>query len=205
MSSEVVVHVVDDDEGIRESLALLLNSHNIPCATHASAEAFLNAVPNLTSGCVLTDVRLPGKSGLDLLHQLTHPRRAILIIVMTGHGDVPIAVEAMKRGADDFLEKPIDGDLLLASIRAGLSRILESDRQQAEQADALERIRRLSPRERAVLDGLAAGKPNKVIAFELNISPRTVEVHRANLMRKMQSASLSNLVRLTILATAQER
>ena len=204
MSSEIFVHVVDDDEGIRESLALLLNSHDIPSATYASAEAFLSAVPNLTSGCVLTDVRLPGKSGLDLLYHLTHPRRAVSIIVMTGHGDVPLAVEAMKLGADDFLEKPIDGDHLLASIRSALARLDETDRSQADRAAALDRIRRLSPRERAVLDGLVAGKPNKVIAFELSISPRTVEVHRSNLMRKMQVASLSTLVRLTILARTQE-
>lgn len=204
MSGDVPVHVVDDDEDVRDSLASLLNSSGIPSATHASAEALLNAFPNLNSCCVLTDLRLPGKSGLDLLHHLTHPQRTISIIVMTGHGDVRLAVEAMKRGADDFLEKPIDGDLLLASIRAGLSRIQENDLHEAERADAIDRVGRLSPRERAVLDGLVAGRPNKVIAYELGISPRTVEIHRSHLMQKMRVASFSNLIRLAILATTRE-
>ena len=203
MSGEVLVHVVDDDEGIRESLALLLNSNDIPNVTYASAEAFLGAFPNLGLGCVLTDVRLPGKDGLDLLHSLTHPRHAVSIIVMTGHGDVPLAVEAMKRGADDFLEKPIDGELLLAAVRGGLSKVHDIDQNQAERASAIDRIHKLSSREREVLDGLAAGKSNKVIAFDLNISPRTVEIYRANLMKKMEAGSLSKLLRLLILATQE--
>jgi two-component system response regulator FixJ len=201
MSSEALVHVVDDDASVREALALLLNSNGIPNTTYASAEAFLSAFPNLKSGCVLTDVRMAGMSGLDLLHRLTHPRRAISIIVMTGHGDVRMAVEAMQNGADDFLEKPIDGDLLLASVRAGLSRI--HDEREVERVEAMYRIHGLSPRERAVLDGLMAGKPNKVIAYELNISPRTVEIHRSHVMRKMRAGSFSTLVRLTVLATKQ--
>ena len=118
--NDIQVHVVDDDRGVLDLLALLLKSNNIPSATYASAEAFLGAFPYLKSGCVLTDVRLPGRSGLDLLYSLIHPSRAVSIIVMTGHADIPLAVEAMKRGADDFLEKPIDGDLLLAAIRTGL-------------------------------------------------------------------------------------
>jgi two-component system response regulator FixJ len=196
-----VVHVVDDDASVREALALLLHSNGIPCTTYASAEAFLGASANLKSGCVLTDVRLPGISGLDLLHHLTHPRRAISIIVMTGHGDIRMAVEAMQHGADDFLEKPIDGELLLASIRGGLSRM--HDEREVERVEAMYRLHGLSPRERAVLDALMAGKPNKVIAYELNISPRTVEIHRSHIMRKMQAASFSSLVRLTVLATKQ--
>jgi two-component system response regulator FixJ len=120
---------------------------------------------------------------------------------MTGHGDVRMAVEAMQNGADDFLEKPIDGDLLLASVRAGLSRI--HDEREVERVEAMYRIHGLSPRERAVLDGLMAGKPNKVIAYELNISPRTVEIHRSHVMRKMRAGSFSTLVRLTVLATKQ--
>jgi two-component system, LuxR family, response regulator FixJ len=199
VASDEVVYIVEDDRSVLESLALLLSSNDILTETYATAEDFLNAFPDLMSGCVLTDLRLPGRSGMDLLHHLTHPKRAVSVIVMTGHGDIPLAVEAMKRGADDFLEKPIDGDRLLAAIRSGFSRIHDHEESQAV---AIDRLHRLTSREREVFDGLVAGKPNKVIAFELNLSARTVEFHRANLMKKMGAGSLSKLVRLMILATS---
>jgi two-component system response regulator FixJ len=204
MSPENVVHVVDDDEGVRESLSLLLKSNRIPSRAHANAEALLSACPGLTASCVVTDIRLPGMSGLELLDHLAQVGKGNSVILLTGHGDIRLAVEAMKRGADDFVEKPINGALMIASIRAGLSRVHREYLREAERAEALERIRRLSSQERAVLDGLLEGKPNKVIAFELSISPRTVETYRAHVMTKMQVASLSNLVRLTLLATSKD-
>jgi two-component system response regulator FixJ len=201
MSSEIVVHVVDDDQAVRDSLAFLLERAGMPNQTYASAENFLAALPHVKSGCVVTDVRLPGMTGLELLGHLSRAGKAISVIVITGHGDVPLAVEAMKLGADDFIEKPLNGELLLASIRAALSKVQDEDKYEVERTDAVERIGRLSPREKAVLEGLVAGKPNKVIAFDLNISPRTVEIYRANVMTKMHAASLSRLVRLSLLAT----
>jgi two-component system response regulator FixJ len=203
MSDELLVHVVDDDEVVRDSLAALLSSVGLPNRGYASAEIFLSACPDLKSGCVITDVRLPGKSGLELLADLAQPEKAISVIIITGHADVPLAVQAMKQGADDFFVKPLDGELLLGAVRAGLSKVRDNDARAAERADAVERMAHLSPREREVLDGLILGKPNKVIAFELNISPRTVEIYRANVMQKVQVASLSKLVRLALLARGQ--
>ena len=201
MQNEVLVHVVDDDEAVRESLAFLLDSAGMPSRTYASAELFLAALSEVKSGCVVTDVRMPGMSGLDLLGQLVQLKSTLPIIVITGHGDVPLAVEAMKLGAADFIEKPFNDEVMLASIRAVLARGRDMDQRDRERIDAAERIARLSGREKDVLEGLVAGKPNKVIAFDLGISPRTVEVYRANVMTKMQAASLSELVRLSLLAT----
>lgn len=200
MADEPLVHVVDDDEAVRDSLATLLSSVGLPSRGYANAELFLSACPDLKSGCVITDVRLPGKTGLELLADLTKPGKTVSVIVITGHADFPLAVQAMKQGADDFIVKPLDGELLIAAVRAGLSKVHDHDEQEAERADAVKRIAHLSPREREVLDGLVLGKPNKVIAFELNISPRTVEIYRANVMQKVQVASLSKLVRLALLA-----
>jgi two-component system response regulator FixJ len=200
MADELLVHVIDDDDGVRDSLAALLSSVGLPNRGYASAEIFLTACPDLKSGCVITDVRLPGKSGLELLGDLVQPGKAVSVIIVTGHADVPLAVQAMKQGADDFIVKPLDGKLLLDAVRAGLSRVRDNDEREAERADAVERMAHLSPREREVLEGLVLGKPNKVIAFELNISPRTVEIYRANVMQKVQVASLSKLVRLALLA-----
>lgn len=205
MPSEVVVHVVDDDEAARESLAFLLASAGIANRTYASAELLLSRVADLGPGCIVTDVRMPGMSGLDLLSHLRNAKVSLPVIVITGHGDVPLAVEAMKLGAVDFIEKPFNDDLLLASIRSALSRGEVGGEREQERADAAERIGRLSGREHDVLNGLVAGKPNKVIAFDLGISPRTVEVYRANLMTKTQASSLSELVRLTLLATEFKR
>jgi two-component system response regulator FixJ len=200
MPGEILVHVVDDDEAVRESLAFLLGSADMPNRTYASAEHFLAVLPDLKSGCVVTDVRMPGMSGLDLLNHLNETKSSLPVIVITGHGDVPLAVEAMKLGAVDFIEKPFDDEVLVASIRTALARVETGGQRQSERADATERIERLSSREHDVLRGLVAGKPNKTIAFDLGISPRTVEVYRANVMTKMQASSLSELVRLSLLA-----
>ena len=194
------VHVIDDDEAVRESLSFLLRTARIEVQTYPSAVAFLDALPETKSNCIITDVRMPGLSGIDLLRRLKELKVAIPVIVITGHGDVPLAVEAMKFGAADFLEKPFDDEVMLASVRSALVRQEGETKRQAERAAIENRLAALSNRERDVLDGLVAGRANKQIAFDLGISPRTVEVYRANLMTKMQASSLSELVRMAIVA-----
>jgi two-component system response regulator FixJ len=200
MPTEAIVHVIDDDEAVRQSVEFLLRTSGIAAKTYGSAAAFLAALPKTDSGCVITDVRMPEISGIDLLRHLGDRRISIPVIVITGHGDVPLAVEAMKAGAVDFLEKPFDDELLLRSVRSALNRSQENAERESERAELDARIAALTSRERDVLDGLVAGKPNKIIAFDLSISPRTVEIYRANLMTKMQAASLSELVRMALLA-----
>ena len=165
-----------------------------------SAVAFVEALPEVGAGCIVTDVRMPGMTGMELLHHLQERGIGLPVIVITGHGDVPLAVEAMKLGAVDFIEKPFDDEVLLASVRAALDKRLEDQERDAKRGEIQEKFAALSPRERQVLDGLIAGNPNKTIAFDLGISPRTVEVYRANLMTKMDAGSLSELVRLAIVA-----
>jgi two-component system response regulator FixJ len=194
------VHVIDDDEAARHSLEFLLRANTLEVATYESADAFLNAVPGLKSGCIITDVRMPGINGMELLRRLNELKVRLPVIVMTGHGDVPLAVEAMKYGAADFLEKPFDDAVLLGAVRSALNRQDTDSRQQAERASIDERLAALSNREREVLNGLVAGHANKRIAFDLGISPRTVEIYRANLMTKMQAASLSELVRMALVS-----
>jgi two-component system response regulator FixJ len=201
MSSEILVHVVDDDEAVRESLAFLLDSAGLRNRTYESGEELLSSMQGISAGCIVTDVRMPGMSGIDLLRHLRDASSALPIIVITGHGDVPLAVEAMKLGASDFIEKPFSDEVLIASIRSALARPAGGGHLASERAAAEERISGLSAREREVLSGLVAGKPNKTIAYDLGISPRTVEVYRANLMTKMQASSLSELVRMSLLAT----
>ena len=182
MSSDAaVVHVIDDDEAVRQSTAFLLRAANIQVQTYETATAFLEALSQVKPGCIVTDVRMPGLNGIELLQRLRAMKFSMPVIVITGHGDVPLAVEAMKAGAMDFIEKPFSDDVLLGAVRAALSVSL-------------------SNREREVLEGLVAGRPNKTIAYDLGISPRTVEIYRANLMTKMGAASLSNLVRMALLA-----
>src|SRR3974390_964509 len=195
-----VVHVIDDDEAARHSLEFLLCANTLEVATYESADAFLNAVPGIKSGCIITDVRMPGISGMELLRRLNELKVRLPVIVMTGHGDVPLAVEAMKYGAADFLEKPFNDEVLLAAVRSALHRQDRNANSQAERAAINDRLAALSNREREVLEGLVAGQANKQIAFDLGISPRTVEIYRANLMTKMQAASLSNLVRMALIA-----
>ena len=200
MSADADVHVIDDDEAVRESIDFLLRAAGLSVRTYDSATSFLEAAPKIAAGCIITDVRMPGLSGIDLLRRLQEMQIGLPVIVITGHGDVPLAVEAMKWGAVDFLEKPFDDDVLLASVRAALNRSEESAAVEAERAEIRARIAALTQRERDVLEGLVAGHPNKIIAFKLEISPRTVEIYRANLMTKMKAGSLSELVRMALVA-----
>ena len=200
MPSETgTVHVIDDDDALRESLAFLLSTARIAVATYPSAAAFLEAIPTAELSCVITDVRMPGMSGIDLLKRLREMKIDVPVIVITGHGDVPLAVEAMKVGAIDFLEKPFDDEVLLASVRAAIERRGGAIKRDAERAEIESKLAGLSNRERDVLVGLVAGQANKQIAFDLGISPRTVEIYRANLMSKMQAGSLSELVRMALI------
>jgi two-component system response regulator FixJ len=198
MRSDDVVHVIDDDEAMRNSLAFLLRAAKVEVLTYESASAFLESLPKIKPGCIVTDVRMPGMSGIDLLKRLRQLKVAMPVIVITGHGDVPLAVEAMKGGAADFLEKPFDDDALLAAIRAALDVQVTDNERQASRAAIHDKLAVLSNRERQVLEGVVAGHPNKTIAFDLGISPRTVEIYRANVMTKMGAGSLSDLVRLAL-------
>jgi two-component system, LuxR family, response regulator FixJ len=200
MPNDGIVHVIDDDDAMRESLAFLLKSAKVAVTTYESADAFLGRLQDLNGGCVVTDVRMPGMSGLDLLKRLRELKNPMPVIVITGHGDVPLAVEAMKFGASDFLEKPFDDEVLLSAVRTALSDDSASQQDQAVRAAVLQRLESLSAREREVLDGLVAGNPNKTIAYDLGISPRTVEIYRANVMTKMEASSLSELVRMALTA-----
>jgi two-component system, LuxR family, response regulator FixJ len=199
-TAQRMVHVIDDDEALRESLAFLLRAAQLEVKSYASARAFLDELPDESLGCVITDVRMPDISGIDLLRRLKDLKIGVPVIVVTGHGDVALAVEAMKIGAADFFEKPFDDDLLLASVRSALREQEGQKKRYAERAEIESRIAALSPRERDVLRGLIEGRANKQIAFDLGISPRTVEIYRANLMNKMQADSLSDLVRMALVA-----
>ena len=197
-SDDLIVHVIDDDEAMRHSLAFLFRTARIQSETYESATAFLAALPQIKAGCVVTDVRMPGLSGIDLLRRLRELKVGLPVIVITGHGDVPLAVEAMKGGAVDFLEKPFDDEVLLSAVRSAFNSQATDQQRQALRTAINDRLASLSNRERDVLNGLVAGNPNKTIAFDLGISPRTVEIYRANVMTKMQAASLSDLVRMAL-------
>jgi two-component system response regulator FixJ len=194
------VYVIDDDEAMRDSLEFLLNSADFEVTLFESAQAFLDGLDGLEFGCVVSDVRMPGIDGMEMLRRLKSAQSSFPVIIMTGHGDVPLAVEAMKLGAVDFLEKPFDDDLLIAMVDSGLKRAEPEARNEAATREIAERVATLSPRERQVMDGLVAGLSNKAIAREYDISPRTIEVYRANVMTKMQAGSLSELVRLAMRA-----
>jgi two-component system response regulator FixJ len=198
-SETAIVHVIDDDEALRDSLTFLLRTADLEVMSHASAAAFLDVLPLTGLTCIITDVRMPGLSGIDLLRRVRELGIEVPVIVITGHGDVPLAVEAMRFGAVDFLEKPFDDEILLQSVRAALRQQAGAAKRQSERAEIEGRLATLSPRERDVLGGLVAGRANKQIAFELGISPRTVEIYRANLMDKMQAGSLSGLVRMALI------
>ena len=194
------VYVIDDDPAMRDSLNFLLGSAGFEVSLFESATAFLDVLPALDFGCVISDVRMPGVDGLDLLRRLRTDLKKLPVVIMTGHGDVSLAVEAMKLGAVDFLEKPFEDDRLVGMILASLRQDEDSAKIEAVTIDLVARIASLSPRERQVLDGLIAGRPNKLIARDFDISPRTIEVYRANVMTKMQASSVSELVRLAIRA-----
>jgi two-component system, LuxR family, response regulator FixJ len=205
MAADAIVHVIDDDEAVRQSLEFLLRTSGMTARTYDSASSFLSALPAIEGGCVITDVRMPDITGIELLKRLGEMQIALPVIVITGHGDVPLAVEAMKYGAVDFLEKPYDDELLLGSVRAALDRAHQNAARDARRAEVEARLSALTNREREVLEGLVAGKPNKIIAFDLAISPRTVEIYRANVMTKMGAASLSDLVRMALVSGLMNR
>jgi len=198
-----IVHVVDDEEAVRESLMALLETRGHAVFGHASAEAFLASYRPGQAGCAVVDLRMPGMDGLALIERLKADGQRLPVIMVTGHGDVPLAVRAMKAGATDFIEKPYESEAILTAVsRAlGLAGRFAQDDVPAETAARLEA---LTGRERDVLELLVIGHPNKIIAFELKISPRTVEIHRANLMKKMQAGSLSHLVRMALAVGRRE-
>lgn len=198
--SEPLVHVIDDDEAVRVSLAFLLEMADLPSRTYASALEFLQIAETLKTGCIVTDVRMPEMSGLELVRRLKALGLTLPVIVITGHGDVPLAVEAMRAGVVDFLEKPFNDETLIESIRGALNVADKTTRQDADRERFEQVVATLSGREREVLQGVVAGKLNKVIAFELGISSRTVEVYRANVMTKTGAQGLSELVRIALLA-----
>ena len=197
--SDDYVYVVDDDADIRDSMRLLLEVAGFKVRCFTSARHFL-ADDHPKHGCLIADVRMPDMSGLDLQVEVTRRHIGLPVIIITGHGDVPLAVQAMKAGAIDFLEKPFDDDLMLASVRRAMDVGSQARSRSAESQAAKELLSSLTPRERSVLDKLVQGRSNKIVAHELGISPRTVEIHRAHIMTKMEASSLSDLVRLVLAA-----
>ena len=197
--SEPVVHVIDDDDGMRSSLCFLLQTAGMEAHSYGSAPAFLKVADALGPCCIIADVRMPEMNGLELVRALNDRGVRHPVIIITGHGDVPLAVEAMKAGVIDFFEKPFDDGALLEAVVAALERDERSGADEVLRQAMLERLTSLSAREQDVLRGVVAGKANKVIAHDLGISPRTVEVYRANLMAKTDARSVSDLVRMTLL------
>jgi FixJ family two-component response regulator len=200
MLHDPIVYVVDDDEAIRDALRLLMKSAGLRVQCCASAEEFLATYRPDVPACLVLDVRMPGMSGLELQHVLNERHIGIPVVIMTGHGDVPMAVRAMKEGAVDFVEKPFKNDVLLERVKDGLKRDVEARAKSRHVAEAASRIASLTQREREVMDLLIQGKRNKTIASELGISNRTVEAHRAKIMEKMQAHSISDIMRVTYAA-----
>ena len=195
MTGDYIVHVVDDEEAVRKSLAFLLTTAGFTVRMHKSAADFLAISEGLRNCCLVTDLRMPEIDGVELLRRLKSGNSTMPSIVITGHADVPMAVEAMKAGALDFIEKPFEDEVLIKAIELAAARITNPSNDRDNAAAVGERLKLLSDRELEVLAGVVAGLPNKTIAYDLNISPRTVEVHRANVMQKMQAKSLPELVR----------
>ena len=195
---ETIVHVVDDDSAIRHSVVFQLETAGYAARHHASAEAFLDTLAEVPVGCVITDVRMPGLNGLELVRRLNALGFKAPIIMMTGHGDIPLAVEAMKAGVVDFIEKPLDDDILLRAIASALSNAATPEQDDAQKRERKAKFDSLTPREHDVLAGVIAGRPNKIMAYELGISQRTIEVHRAALMTKTGAANLSELIRMAL-------
>lgn len=200
MAEKTKVYVIDDDEAMRDSLQFLLDSSGFDVTLFENAQRFLDTLPELVFGCVVSDVRMPGIDGIELLKQMKAAHSSFPILIMTGHGDIPLAVEAMKLGAIDFLEKPFEDERLITMIETAIRQAEPAAKNDAIAQDIVARIATLSPRERQVMDGLMAGLSNKLIAREYDISPRTIEVYRANVMTKMGANSLSELVRLAMRA-----
>lgn len=200
MTTKGQVYVIDDDEAMRDSLNFLLDSAGFAVSLFDTGQSFIDALPELGFGCVVSDVRMPGLDGIELLKRMKAQHSPFPILIMTGHGDVPLAVEAMKLGAVDFLEKPFEDERLVGMIETAIRRAEPAARNEAVAQDIAARVATLSPREHQVMEGLIAGLSNKLIAREYDISPRTIEVYRANVMTKMQANSLSELVRLAMRA-----
>lgn len=201
--ADKVVHVVDDDDSVRRSVGFMLKTSGYRVRSFASGAEILKESKWLEPGCVLLDIRMPGMDGLEVQEALQSHGVSLPVIIMTGHGDVPLSVRAMKAGAIDFIEKPFEKDVLITAIESGFAVLKRADSGREKAKDAAVRLQVLTPREREVLDGLAQGLPNKTIAYDLGISPRTVEIHRANLMTKLEVRSLSEALRLAFAAQEQ--
>ena len=201
MQAKPIVHIVDDDSAIRDSLSLLMKSVGFEVRTYVSAERFLEQADLESPGCLVADVRMQGMSGLELQQVLNERGIKLPVIIITGHGDVPMAVQAMKAGAVDFLEKPYDNDLLITRIKQCLKEASKEQDKESEVAEAKIKLAQLTPREQEVMNLLVEGKHNKAIATEMNISVRTAEAHRAKVMKKLQADSLSDVVRIALAQT----
>ena len=199
-----LVHVVDDDDAIRRSVGFALKTSGFQVRVYASGSELVKAAPDLEPGCILLDIRMPGMDGLEAQAALSAKGVTLPVIIMTGHGDVSLAVRAMKAGAVDFIEKPFQKAILLGAIEQGFARLNHSAANRGQAHEAAVNLQLLTPREREVLDGLAKGLPNKSIGYDLNISPRTVEIHRANLMSKLGVKSLSEALRIAFAAESGE-
>lgn len=204
MSDALLVHLVDDDDAVRRSAAFMLKTAGYRVQAYDSGVALLKEVRNLEPGCVLLDIRMPEMDGLEVQKALRDTGCMLPVIIMTGHGDVPIAVQAMKAGALEFLEKPFEKASLVAALQAGFDQLKQSSHASVRAEEARARLNVLTPRERDILVGLVQGLPNKTIAYDLGISPRTVEIHRANLMDKLQVRSLSEALRIAFAAGFDE-
>ena len=200
-----LVHLVDDDEAIRRSVGFMLKTSGFHVRAYESGVELMKAAPHLEPGCILLDIRMPGMDGLEVQKALRDTGVVLPVIIMTGHGDVSLAVQAMKAGAIDFIEKPFEKAVVLSAIEHGVERLSRTADSRDRADDAAVRLQALTPRERDVLDGLAKGLPNKTIAYDLGISPRTVEIHRANLMSKLKVRSLSEALRLAFAAQEDQR
>lgn len=199
MPTKPFVHVIDDDEAMRDSLVFLLEAHGFEARTYAEPRPFLDALAGISPGCVLTDIRMPNMTGLELVQMLKARGSRLPVVVMTGHADVGLAVEAMKAGVIDFIEKPFEDQTLLDAVRRGLAS-LDNAAGADPRAAAKSRLAQLSPRERDVLQGVVQGRPNKMIARDLGISPRTVEIYRAHAMAKAGAKTFSDLMRIALAA-----
>jgi two-component system, LuxR family, response regulator FixJ len=200
MTNKKLIHVVDDEDSIRRSVSFMLKTSGYEVETWNSGQAFLRDVKHAEHGCILLDVRMPEIDGLEVQRALAERGATMPVVIMTGHGDISIAIRAMKAGAVDFLEKPFEKAALIAAIEESFQRIADATNASARAADAQNILGVLTPRERDVLEGLAKGLPNKTIAYDLGISPRTVEVHRANVMTKLDVRSLSDALRIAFAA-----
>lgn len=198
--SDFPIYLVDDDDSVRRSVGFMLKTSRLDVHAFADGTSFLKEVKDLEPGCVLLDIRMPGMDGLEVQAELVERGITYPVVIMTGHGDVDVAVRAMKAGAVDFIEKPFDKQVVLEAVEEGFTRLNQASRNSRRREDAALRLNALTPREYEVLEGLVKGHPNKTIGYDLGISARTVEIHRANVMRKLDVFSLSDLLRIAFAA-----